>query len=145
MEAVLYTRVGDDFRRRSRCSRPRSLPCARPSRRRNSFSDAPAVRDAAQEWLADPQRAKPVLLDVREPWEFETCRIAGSLSMPMRGIPARYHELKRDAEIVMVCHHGARSFQAGMFLEQMGFTGIINLHGGVAAWARDVDPAMPTY
>ena len=98
-----------------------------------------------QEWLADPQRDKPVLLDVREPWEFETCRIAGSVSMPMRGIPARYRELKRDAEIVMVCHHGARSFQAGMLLEQMGFTGIVNLHGGVAAWARDVDPTMPTY
>ena len=97
------------------------------------------------ESLADPQRGKPVLLDVREPWEFEPCRIAGSVSMPMRGIPARYRELKRDAEIVMVCHHGARSFQAGMFLEQMGFTGIINLHGGVAAWARDVDPTMPTY
>jgi len=98
-----------------------------------------------QEWLADAGRAKPVLLDVREAWEFSTCRIAGSLSMPMRGIPARYHELKRDADIVMICHHGARSFQAGMFLEQMGFTSVINLQGGVAAWARDVDPAMPTY
>jgi rhodanese-related sulfurtransferase len=98
-----------------------------------------------KEWLADPQRGKPVLLDVREPWEFETCRIAGSLSMPMRGVPARYHELKRDDDIVMICHHGARSFQAGMFLEQMGFGSIINLQGGVAAWARDVDPAMPTY
>ena len=97
------------------------------------------------DWLADENRQNPVLLDVREPWEFETCRIAGSLSMPMRGIPARYQELKRDAEIVMICHHGARSFQAGMFLERMGFTGIINLHGGVAAWAHDVDPTMPTY
>ena len=98
-----------------------------------------------RDWLADPGRTKPVLLDVREPWEFETCRIAGSISMPMRGIPARYHELGRDQDIVMVCHHGARSFQAGMFLEQMGFGGIVNLHGGVAAWARDVDPTMPTY
>ena len=98
-----------------------------------------------RDWLADEGRAKPVLLDVREPWEFETCRIAGSQSMPMRGIPARFRELKRDADIVMICHHGARSFQAGMFLEQMGFAGVINLQGGVAAWARDVDPAMPTY
>lgn len=98
-----------------------------------------------KDWLADAERTRPVLLDVREPWEFETCRIAGSLSMPMRGIPARYHELGRDADIVMVCHHGARSFQAGMFLQQMGFSSISNLQGGVAAWARDVDPAMPTY
>lgn len=98
-----------------------------------------------KEWLADSQRPQPLLLDVREAWEFETCRIAGSQSMPMRGVPARYNELRRDADIVMVCHHGARSFQAGMFLEQMGFTSISNLQGGVAAWARDVDPAMPTY
>ena len=98
-----------------------------------------------KEWLADPQRPRPLLLDVREPWEFEACRIDGSQSMPMRSVPARYPELKRDEDIVMICHHGARSFQAGMFLEQMGFTSIINLQGGVAAWARDVDPAMPTY
>lgn len=98
-----------------------------------------------KEWLDDTQRAKPLLLDVREPWEFAVCRIAGAHPMPMRGVPARYHELPRDEDIVMICHHGARSFQAGMFLEQMGFTRVINLQGGVAAWARDVDPAMPTY
>lgn len=97
------------------------------------------------EWLTDAQRAKPLLLDVREPWEFATCRIAGSQSMPMRGLPARYPELERDKDIVMICHHGARSWQAGMFLEQMGFTSIINLQGGVAAWARDADPTMATY
>ncbi|MCF8178019.1 MAG: sulfurtransferase [Sulfuritalea sp.] len=97
------------------------------------------------EWLNDAERTKPVLLDVREPWEFETCRIAGSQSMPMRGVPARHQELRRDADIVVICHHGARSFQVGMFLEQMGCTNVINLQGGVAAWARDVDPAMPTY
>lgn len=96
-------------------------------------------------WLDDPQRGKPVLLDVREPWELGVCKIAGSESMPMRSIPARFLELKRDAEMVVICHHGARSYQVGLFLEQQGFTGIINLYGGVAAWARDVDPTMPTY
>lgn len=94
-------------------------------------------------WIGETGPA--LLLDVREPWEFETCRIADSISMPMRGIPARHSELDRDQDIVMICHHGARSFQAGMFLEQMGFASITNLQGGVAAWARDVDPAMPTY
>jgi rhodanese-related sulfurtransferase len=98
-----------------------------------------------KDWLADPQREKPLLLDVREPWEFQACKIDGSLSMPMRSIPARYLELKRDADVVVVCHHGARSFQVGLFLEQRGFSNIINLYGGVAAWARDVDPTMPTY
>ncbi len=96
-------------------------------------------------WLDDDERSKPVLLDVREPWEFQTCKIASSQSMPMRSVPARYMELDREADIVVVCHHGARSFQVGLFLEQQGFANIINLYGGVAAWARDVDPSMPTY
>ena len=98
-----------------------------------------------KQWLADAQRSRPLLLDVREPWEFETCRIAGSRSMPMRSVPARYRELSREQDLVVICHHGARSYQVGMFLEQMGFANIINLQGGLAAWARDVDPAMPTY
>jgi rhodanese-related sulfurtransferase len=98
-----------------------------------------------KEWLTDAERPRPVLLDVREPWEFDTCRIDGSQSMPMRGVPARFQELKREADTVVICHHGARSYQVGMFLEQMGFTSVINLQGGVAAWARDVDSSMPTY
>lgn len=98
-----------------------------------------------KDWLADSQRSAPLLLDVREPWEFEKGHIAGSLAMPMRSIPARYLELPREADIVLICHHGARSYQVGMFLEQQGFTSIINLHGGLTAWARDADPTMPTY
>lgn len=98
------------------------------------------------EWLGDPGRPKPVLLDVREPWELERCPMPGGpLSMPMRSVPARYLELDRDAEVVVVCHHGARSYQVAMFLEHQGFTNVYNLYGGVAAWAQQVDPAMPTY
>jgi rhodanese-related sulfurtransferase len=96
-------------------------------------------------WLDAPARAQPVLIDVREPWELDVCRVAGAKSMPMRAVPARYLELDRDAETVIICHHGARSYQVAMFLEHQGFTNIYNLHGGLAAWARDVDPAMPTY
>jgi rhodanese-related sulfurtransferase len=98
-----------------------------------------------KEWLDDPSRDKPLLLDVREPWELEVCRIAGIRSMPMRGIPARYPELKPDADTVVICHHGARSHQVCMFLEQRGFGRLYNLYGGMAAWSRDVDPATPTY
>jgi rhodanese-related sulfurtransferase len=98
-----------------------------------------------KEWLDDSSREPPVLLDVREPWELDICRLATAKSMPMRSVPARFPELKRDAEAVMVCHHGARSHQVAMFLENQGFTRIYNLYGGLAAWARDVDPAMPTY
>lgn len=98
-----------------------------------------------QEWLADAAREQPVLLDVREPWEFDVCRIAQSKPMPMRAVPARFAELQRDAATVVVCHHGARSYQVAMFLEQQGFTQIYNLYGGLAAWAQQVDPTMPTY
>lgn len=98
-----------------------------------------------QEWLSDNTRTPPVLLDVRESWEFATCRIPQAISMPMSTLPAHYLELDHTADIVMICHHGARSFQSGLFLENVGFGAIVNLQGGVAAWARDVDPAMPTY
>jgi rhodanese-related sulfurtransferase len=101
-----------------------------------------------KQWLdeaAAGQRAAPLLLDVRETWEFDVCRIPGARLMSMRTVPARFPELDRDSEIVVVCHHGARSFQVAMFLEQQGFGRIFNLYGGVAAWAQQVDRAMPTY
>ncbi len=98
-----------------------------------------------KEWMDDPVREKPLLIDVREPWEFDVCRIGGAKPMPMRAIPARHMELKRDAETVVICHHGARSYQVCMFLEQQGFTKLFNLYGGMAAWSRDVDPTTPTY
>jgi rhodanese-related sulfurtransferase len=96
-------------------------------------------------WLDDPERSKPVLVDVRQPWEFDVCRIEGAKPVPMSAIPARFMELDRAAETVVICHHGARSYQVCMFLEHQGFTNIYNLYGGVAAWAQQVDPAMPTY
>ena len=96
-------------------------------------------------WLDDPQRGKPVLIDVRQPWEFDVCRIDGSKPVPMSAIPARFMELDRDAETVVICHHGARSYQVAMFLEQQGFSKVLNLYGGVAAWAQQVDSTMPTY
>ena len=96
-------------------------------------------------WIADPSRPKPILLDVREPWEFETCRLDGALPIPMRTIPARLTELDREAAIVCICHHGARSMQVAGFLEQNGYTQVTNLTGGMHAWATQVDTSMPTY
>lgn len=98
-----------------------------------------------KDWLDDPAREKPVLIDVRESWEFDVCRINGAKPVPMRSIPARFLELKRDAETVVICHHGARSYQVCMFLEHQGFTKLFNLYGGMAAWSRDADPTTPTY
>jgi len=96
-------------------------------------------------WLADENRPKPVLLDVREPWEFQTCHIAGSVPIPMNSIPERLQELEEDASIVCICHHGARSMSVAAFLERNGFTQVTNLTGGVHAWALQVDNSMPTY
>jgi rhodanese-related sulfurtransferase len=96
-------------------------------------------------WLGDAARARPLLLDVREPWEFQTCRLPESHHVPMNQIPARLAELDPEADTVVICHHGARSLQVGLFLERQGFTRVHNLAGGLDAWARSVDPAMPTY
>ncbi|MEZ2349613.1 rhodanese-like domain-containing protein [Caballeronia sp. RCC_10] len=96
-------------------------------------------------WLADSSRPAPVLLDVREPWELQTAKMDNIVSIPMRDIPARSEELDDDAQIVCICHHGARSAQVGMFLESRGFTNIFNLYGGIDAWSRQVDPSVPTY
>jgi rhodanese-related sulfurtransferase len=96
-------------------------------------------------WLADAGRDKPLLLDVREPWEWETARIEGSQHMPMREVPARLGEIDPDREVVAVCHHGGRSQQVAMFLEKNGFSKVHNLQGGVDAWSRTVDPAVPLY
>jgi len=88
---------------------------------------------------------KLVVLDVREPWERNICALPGATGIPMREIPARAEELPKDAEIVVLCHHGVRSQQVAVFLERSGFAKINNLVGGIAAWAREVDPKMPTY
>ena len=95
--------------------------------------------------LDSGQGAGPVLLDVREPWEFDTCHIDGSVHIPMATVPTRLTELDPNAETVVICHHGGRSMQVAMFLEQRGFSKVINLAGGVNAWAQTVDPGMPKY
>ncbi|MEY2633313.1 MAG: hypothetical protein RIR00_1967 [Pseudomonadota bacterium] len=100
--------------------------------------------DLAQ-WLADPARPRPILLDVREPSEYEICHIPEARLIPMRTIPLRLTELPREAEIVAICHHGGRSMQVAMFLEQQGYGAVYNLVGGVNAWALSVDPKMPCY
>ena len=87
----------------------------------------------------------PLLLDVREPWEFAICHIAGSELIPMGQIPASLGGLDPARETVVICHHGIRSRQVAMFLDYQGFANVINLSGGVDAWARDVDRGMATY
>jgi rhodanese-related sulfurtransferase len=96
-------------------------------------------------WLGDPRREQPVLLDVREPWEYDKARIAGSVLVPMREVPSRIEEIADDKDVVAICHHGGRSMQVAMFLEKQGFKRVHNLVGGIDAWSRTVDPAVPLY
>jgi rhodanese-related sulfurtransferase len=96
-------------------------------------------------WLADSARDKPVLLDVREPWEYERARIAGARLVPMGELPGRLDEIDPDKDVVAICHHGGRSLQVAIFLEKNGYSKIHNLAGGVDAWSRTVDPAIPLY
>ena len=93
----------------------------------------------------DSADAVPFLLDVREPQEFAYCRIEGAVSIPLGELPRRAPELPADRDIVAICHHGSRSLQAAAFLQQQHGLEVANLQGGVAAWARDVDPSMKQY
>ena len=106
------------------------------------------------QWLAqagaEQPGVKPVLLDVREPWEFQTASVTpdGSfelVQMPMRSVPARFPELGRQRPIACLCHHGARSAQVVLFLLQQGYDNVVNVHGGIHAWSQQRDASVPTY
>ena len=86
-----------------------------------------------------------VLLDVREPVEFELCRIEGSRNVPLSELSLRHVELDPEQVTVCICHHGIRSASAAAALKQLDFDRVANLLGGVERWAREVDPSMPRY
>ena len=87
-----------------------------------------------------------LLLDVREPWEFETARIEGAKLIPMGDIPSRAHqELDPEESIVVICHHGVRSMNVTAWLRQQGFEKAQSMRGGIDAWSRSVDPKVPMY
>lgn len=91
------------------------------------------------------ERKRFVLIDVREPHEYQICRIPGSTLIPLGDVPRRMHELNSADEIVVHCRSGMRSAQAVELLMKAGFRKIHNLKGGVLAWADQVDPGMPKY
>ncbi len=93
----------------------------------------------------DQKTDKLVLLDVREPWERNICALPEATAIPMREVPARAAELPKDAELVIMCHHGIRSQQVALYLERAGFDKLNNVVGGIDAWARAIDPKMQTY
>jgi rhodanese-related sulfurtransferase len=88
---------------------------------------------------------KPILLDVREPWEFSICKIEGSVNISMSEPEKLISELNANDEIIAICHHGMRSFQVCNYLENNGFNKALNLDGGIDSWAKTIDTDMAQY
>lgn len=88
---------------------------------------------------------KPLLLDVREPWEYALAKLDDSQLIPLGTLPQCLAKLDRNAEIVTYCHHGMRRADAAGFLLQQGYTSVKNLLGGIDAWSVQIDPTVPRY
>ncbi len=113
----------------------------------------PAPQPGLSEWEIDPVEVKAkmdrgerfVLIDVREPHEYQICRIPGARLIPLGELPRRVHELDSADEIIAHCRSGVRSAKAVDFLRQAGFRKVKNMKGGILAWSDKVDPSVPKY
>src|SRR5947209_97748 len=116
---------------------------------RGQEAPAPAVVSATGEITAPQLKARLdrgenlFILDVRNPPEFDICRIPGSVLIPLPELPQRLGELDKNRDMVVHCKSGMRSARAIQFLKQYGFTRLMNLKGGILDWADKVDPGMP--
>lgn len=88
---------------------------------------------------------KPVIVDVREPWENQICAIAGSKLVPLNTVAANVKSFEGAGEIVLYCHHGMRSLNAAAFLRGRGIEGARSLTGGIERWATEIEPGMAHY
>ncbi len=86
-----------------------------------------------------------VLVDVREPHEYQICNIEGSTLIPLGELDSRTDELNPEDDIVVHCHHGGRSMKAATLLKEKGFKNVLNLKGGIDEWAEKFDPEMSRY
>ena len=118
---------------------------------RGQETPAPSAVDSEWEITVDElkkrldRQDRIFILDVRNPEEFQICRIPGSTLLPLPELPQRFRELKQDQEMVIHCKSGMRSLKATNFLRQQGFRKVKNLKGGILAWANAIDPTMPKY
>jgi rhodanese-related sulfurtransferase len=87
----------------------------------------------------------PIIIDVREPWEYDLANIANSVLIPLSTLPSASNRLDHAAEYVVLCHHGMRSEMAANWMRSQGFTRVLNLTGGIDAWSVVVDPAVARY
>ena len=120
--------------------------CGIPSQQEDTSLSEPNweinVSDLHAQIQGDP---KPFILDVRNPVEYEICKLPESVLIPLSQLPQRTGELDPDKEIIVHCKTGQRSAQAVEFLRQAGFQKVKNLLGGIEAWAEEIDADMPTY
>ena len=125
--------------------------CGVPSDAEQDASEAAKVQ-AQSEWDISPRQLKEkidqgvdfLLLDVRNPNEYEICHLGGTL-IPLPELPQRFAEIEKDRQIVVHCKMGGRSAKAVQFLREQGYQDVHNLHGGILAWAEQVDPSVPKY
>jgi rhodanese-related sulfurtransferase len=88
---------------------------------------------------------KLLLIDVREPWEHQTCRIEGARLIPMRNIPANLQTLDVEEPVICYCHHGMRSLDVAVWLQKQGVESARSLSGGIDKWSAEIDPKVPRY
>lgn len=107
----------------------------------------PGVRELHPAVLASRLAGGEVItvIDVREPWEWDTARLAVARHIPLGEFAHAATSLERTGEIVIYCHHGVRSRAAAHYLAEQGFTRLWNLAGGIDRYSLDVDPAIPRY
>ena len=86
-----------------------------------------------------------LLVDVREPWEHELCRIEGAKLIPLGAIPASLALFEQAERVVLYCHHGMRSLDAMAWLRAQGIEGARSLSGGIDRWATEIDLRVPRY
>ena len=88
---------------------------------------------------------KLLLVDVREPWEYQMCRIEGARLIPMPTIPANLQALDVDEDVICYCHHGQRSLDVAAWLRAQGVESARSLAGGIDRWSLEIDPTVPRY
>ena len=95
--------------------------------------------------LLDTAPQRTLLIDVREPYEWEICHLPNAEHIPMRQIPVQAGALPGDKHLLILCHTGVRSLRVTEFLREQGFIAVSNVAGGIAAWASEIDPTLRRY
>lgn len=135
----------DSWRKRETPQSPPARPAERPAEARPAPARALGSMSVQELKRRLDRGDKVLVLDVREPWEYNVAHLEAAVLVPLSQIRMRLGELDKGAEIVVQCHHGNRSQVVGQFLLQNGFSNVANLEGGIDAWSRYVDSQVPLY